>query len=653
MVLGDDKQSVVLVIAAAGTIGLFAHDWYAGKRLYSIHKWTLVAWLGLFVCLFISTLTSLSVGFSVWEIIKYIVAFLLFVYFSNKKAPHLYTRLLEDMALASIALLVVSYAFELSPLLQSMIPKMNLLYKSYGHSHVVNLLVFTLPYFIWQAKKTKSIPSVLALAFISVGFVTSYARGAFALLVLIAAAVAYRYGMTDHHSKGNKPRSQTAIAIVVLLGVFFATSAGMSWLQRNTTSQTTQKTSIFESRVGYWKQAALSIRDRPLFGQGPGTFFLVSKKYQDEQNRYSWFAHSYPAQIAVELGLIGLIFPAILLYFTLWKNLRFIMVKNETDWKRQALIFGAAITLLYSFIEMNLDFTVVWVVFWIFLGSVNQIQEQPENERKEYVVVSTSTPLCILGLFYFSAVAAAALQLREDGIKKAIILAPHDAGIAKKYLDYISNTESAPNTIINAIYFFHNHNSEVLAKLAKIHPDADSYTYYMHKAVQNDPRNRLLIESYVSEISKKNIPARIHDVARLLIANISINKQTDGRYLDTNWNNVRECFNKSTLVWADPPYTDTYEAKSLYFASLCLLKSKKINEAKELLKIAVNSRPAWSNIYIDYAAVVWWNGKDKLEAEKSINLCKENMNARDHCSQFEHNTFQQTSIYDPSVVLIQ
>lgn len=652
LILGDEKQSVSLIVASAGTIGLFVYDWYVGKRVYKIQESIHIAWLGLFVSLSASTLATLSLGFSIWEIIRYIIAFLLFIYFSNRSAPQLYARILGEMATASLALLAVSYAFEISPFLQSMIPKMNLLYKSYGHSHVVDLLVFTLPFIAWRAIKEKSILSIVAFAFISIGFITSYARGVLLLLALAAAISVYRKLKTHHFNRSKLLTMVMFMMGTVFMGVFFVISPGLPWVPTTIISPPSQKTPIYESRINYWKQAALSVRDRPVFGQGPGTFSLVSKKYQDEQSRYSWFAHSYPIQTAVELGVIGLICTTILFYLTLWKKMRIFMARAAIDWKKQSLILGTVITLLYGFIEMNLDFTVVWLVFWIFLGLVNQPQEQLAVGGKKYREISVIIPLLILGIFYASAVAAAAAQIRTNGIKTAIILAPHDAGIAKKYLEHISDKKNTPSIIMDTIFLFHKHDPEVLAKLAKAQEDTHMYSYYMDKAMQSDPRNRLLIESYVSEISKKNIPTGIHTVARRLVANISTNKEADIRYLDAHWNSMQECFNKSTLLWADPPYTDTYEAKSLYFASLCLVKSQKIHEATELLKIAVSSLPAWSNIYIDYAAVVWWNGKDKYAAEKIIDLCKENKDARAHCSQFDTNAFQRTSVYDTGVNLI-
>lgn len=654
LLLGDDKQSIVLITSSAGVIGLFAYDWYMGTRTYKMHNTILVSWFVVFAALCLSSLSALSVGFAVWDSIKYIIAFLLFIFFSNRKEHGLQSRFLRELSNWTVLVLAVSYAFEYFPLLQSTIPKMNLLYKSYGHSHVVNILVFTLPYLLMSTMKTKSLRTTGFLLFVLMGIITSYARG-LAVLLSASSVVFVFVGMKNRLPLKLDVGRLLHVCKILLLGGGLLISAMILYRQVSPiiTRPPLSKTTIFESRIGYWKQSILAIQDRPLFGSGPGSYYLVSKRYQDEQNRYSWFAHSYPLQTFVELGLVGFVCVAILLYVTITHGQQTI---GEADhhhpaWIKQSILFGAILSLGYSFIEMNLDFTVVWLIFWIFLGLLSQPRYHSDAKNTQNREISVVIPIIFLCIFYGCAVVAAALQLQPGGIKFALKLMPHDAGLAEKYLDYSTIEKNQPIYNTETIYLFHQHNSEILAKIANTTKEAQAYDYYMYKAIQNDPKNRSLIESYVTEVGKKNIPTGIFRVVRLLIMNISIDKKSDTKFIDDNWSRIQECFNEETLLWVDPPYTDTYEAKTLYFAALCLVKSKKIQEARSLLKIAVNSRPSWSNIYIDYAALIWWNGSDKQLAIESIEMCKNNKNARNHCSQFDQNLFLETSVYDVTVRL--
>ena len=61
-----------------------------------------------------------------------------------------------------------------------------------------------------------------------------------------------------------------------------------------------------DNRLEYWRQAIEAIKERPLFGSGPGTFYLLSRRLQSAPNSWSWFAHSFPLQTAAETGLVGL-----------------------------------------------------------------------------------------------------------------------------------------------------------------------------------------------------------------------------------------------------------------------------------------------------------------------------------------------------------
>ena len=61
-----------------------------------------------------------------------------------------------------------------------------------------------------------------------------------------------------------------------------------------------------DNRLEYWRQAIEAIKERPLFGSGPRTFYLLSRRLQSAPNSWSWFAHSFPLQTAAETGLVGL-----------------------------------------------------------------------------------------------------------------------------------------------------------------------------------------------------------------------------------------------------------------------------------------------------------------------------------------------------------
>lgn len=70
------------------------------------------------------------------------------------------------------------------------------------------------------------------------------------------------------------------------------------------------------SRYALWKRTARIIYDYPLTGTGSGTFYRISRAYeQDEQARYKYFAenaHNYYLQVAAELGV-----PALMLFLAI------------------------------------------------------------------------------------------------------------------------------------------------------------------------------------------------------------------------------------------------------------------------------------------------------------------------------------------------
>jgi O-antigen ligase len=117
-----------------------------------------------------------------------------------------------------------------------------------------------------------------------------------------------------------------------------------------------------DGRLRYWNQALSSIKERPLFGSGPGTFYLLSKRYQTAPNQYSWFAHNSIFQWTAELGIVGLSL-YISLFLSMFKEVRKSVSLNEFS-AINLLSFGVFLICLNSLYDYTFDFLVIWLIFW-------------------------------------------------------------------------------------------------------------------------------------------------------------------------------------------------------------------------------------------------------------------------------------------------
>ena len=140
------------------------------------------------------------------------------------------------------------------------------------------------------------------------------AAGAFALVPIVAALRQRSTPADDRAGHG------TWIAVVAVAAV--AATAGGVIADKGTGCQGDAS----HGRVGIWRAAVKTARDRPLQGYGSGTFLQASRAHQlEERPRPTRFAHNLVLEAWVELGIAGaaLVIPWIVATLALaWRTRR-------------------------------------------------------------------------------------------------------------------------------------------------------------------------------------------------------------------------------------------------------------------------------------------------------------------------------------------
>ncbi len=123
-------------------------------------------------------------------------------------------------------------------------------------------------------------------------------------------------------------------------------------------------------RVTVWQNSLRMIRDHPFFGVGPGAFGSAYYAYQTDPWLYSRYAHNHFLHIASELGIPGFIFFSSILVTALVLGIK--ERKNLTDEKRNPLFVGVVVglfaSLLHAFLDFDWSTIALFSVFWIFLS---------------------------------------------------------------------------------------------------------------------------------------------------------------------------------------------------------------------------------------------------------------------------------------------
>jgi O-antigen ligase len=113
------------------------------------------------------------------------------------------------------------------------------------------------------------------------------------------------------------------------------------------------------------------IKDYPVFGAGPGTFYVAFPRYRHE-NILTFFDHAHNdyAQFASESGLIGLTLLGLFVGLALGAALRAQWLRRDPLMRGMsfACIMGVTAILIHSWVDFNLQIPANAVLFMVLLA---------------------------------------------------------------------------------------------------------------------------------------------------------------------------------------------------------------------------------------------------------------------------------------------
>ncbi|MBU1326569.1 O-antigen ligase family protein [Patescibacteria group bacterium] len=601
--LGDGKQAAADTFFAGGMLSLWIVALYQKKKIRPIPAVAQLLWAAVFTAYAISTLFSDSIGYSISSIVRLSMGYLAYHLFYSLSSP----KTLRVFAVGAVVFVglaaLVAAAYAIFPSLAGGLPLMNLLYGNYGHNHLADLLVFIAPLIIYWYRDSPSPKTIIVfVAFVAaLGF--TFARGAW---ILIAAFFLFESVRRGHIKASRSPTFLAASVLLFGLSAAFLLIAivpaeqkqRLRWFGYGDLGRQILKTPpLNEGRLRYWSQAISAIKERPAFGSGPGTFYLQSKRLQNAPLSYSWFAHSFPLETIVELGILG----ALPLFFLLFHHGKEIVRGFGAGGSGQdarygtPLAIGAGLTLVYSAYEFNMNFLVVWVLFWstlgLLLGSVVKPDARPARSRSRTIFIC----LFVVGIYYSSCAVSLVFSKRAEA---AFLIAPHDADRALGLLEhYEKYNKTATSAQIKLIFFFHKKDASVIVAAARI-SKGDTKDQLYKEVLDIDPMNTACRQEYV----------------RFL-------------YIDNRWASLSQ-----ELVRRGARGLSESWARPLYQTGLAAVREGRYNDALPFWSVAVLASPSWSHPSIELASLMVWTG-DTGGAKSVLDICKKDKYANKHCEQ--------------------
>lgn len=638
--LGDGLQAPIDVVWAGVILALFLTYIFKNNNQVRPLSTTLYAFWGLIlVYCIIRTFFSDSAAYSITSTVRFIEAYLLFVLFysiASEKTARMFSFGIIVVATFS---LIISFFLILFPLWAQTIPLMNLLYATFGHNHLADMLVLATPLVAASNAPLKYRTKTFLLILFLAGLVLTFARGAWALITGYIIFVV----LTQKPDKTIK--IIFTIVFGIICGLFIATSLlfrfnqafpqsySNNWLYRQFI-----KPSVIDARQNYWTQSLQAIIERPLFGSGPGTFYLQSKRLEQGPNEWSWFAHSLPLQLLVELGVIGATPFFLLLFFVGRTLIHIIKNKNSNSQLQSPLAQGLCLTLLYSCVEFNLNFLVIWVLFWGGVGVLMGMQKPNAIQSQKLL---PTTLLIILGLYYVSFMGSYFVLSMGHNTMYAFFLAPYSVNRALDVLDKDKrNADIVSRQQIALVTFFHQQDPEVLFALGGVRSDQDntaSSTDYYRKAKDLDPFNETYQKQYFQTLvfggQTNLLGPYVRNWNALMVKQNNKNLESIDFSSSLLLGAYKDIFMKRAF---SVPKTREEISRVDYFLGLSFIKSNP-KMTRQFWVLSRDVAPEWSYYHVELASLETYVFNNESEAIHILTECQQYKYPAEDCRGYLRN----------------
>lgn len=228
----------------------------------------------------------------------------------------------------------------------------------------------------------------LSLCILVIALTTTHSRmgnTAFFSSLLVAGMIGI--ALSKHATRNTVVLLVSLVAIdLFIVGSWF----GVEKLAKRLEETTMSDVQVREEPAGY---TIPLIKDYPVFGAGPGSFYVTFPRYRPETivNFYD-YAHNDYAQITAESGLIGIGLLGSLVILTLGVALRAQWVRRDPLMRGMsfACIMGVTAILIHSWVDFNLQipanasfFMVLLALGWISLHLDRRGTDVPRRKSDE------------------------------------------------------------------------------------------------------------------------------------------------------------------------------------------------------------------------------------------------------------------------------
>lgn len=439
---GTNVAAEILILVLP--LPLFLLGLISGEVQFSkLSNWIIFSWLVFLFFTAVSIVGSVSQIFSIPAFFQLLAAFLFFNLFLSITGKESIKYSVGLIFVVALLLCFLGFYYLLPK--TGMPAAMNLVYATYGHSHLADYLLLVIPFalvlFLTAKEKKQKLLLGGLLAFYFLSFVLTFSRGAFLVLPPVVLLLIFLL----------KPRTATKKAVgwlfilvplglLLLILAFSLSSFGLEirlahprqWLVKQMV-----KPEFQAKRLDYWQQALRGFGARPLTGFGWGAFELVGFRFQQTPAGWSNFAHNFYLQVLAEAG----IFAFLSFLGFLFLSFRYIWQLVKKNRKNPFLLgsFGAILaSCLHSFLDYDWHFPAVFLTFLFLLASLLSLKKRKVGSQKWNKIYQWGLILLSLLVFVFGWTRMAGeYYFKRGDYQKALLFSPWPAGRARQFGDMV------------------------------------------------------------------------------------------------------------------------------------------------------------------------------------------------------------------------
>ncbi len=624
---GEAKQGIIELVWVIVTLMFFLfHSITAFRKKQPLripNTWSFL-FLAALISLLISTIYSASIAYSLSFILRTITAWCLFVLvYAVSKKPTSVSTYARGLFWLGTGIALGSILFRFLPTLAHAFPAMNLIFSHTGHNQGVYLLVTLFPIALHYAEH-RNIGIIRAIAYIlfPLAIMLCFSRGA----LLITGIYLLLVGPKKH------PAIRMIIGMCVgAVFLLFCTS-----FLPQTTQELIKKLPVEqmqflkskptgEARFSNWKQAIIGFAAHPLIGTGPNTYILTSMQYHQTPIDGASLAHNWYLQTLSEVGIIGSIPIAFILFFvirTLWHKRKEQKHDNKASWMTVGLIDSVFVALVYSCIEYNLDYFTLWILLWSTIGLL--LQQNKETKHTGIAGGITLICICVLSIYAGTNWYANTRLATIETATQRFFFQAYNLNQAERYIEY-KNSINQPltqleKTIILTLYRKQPDVLITLANAAHIIAPEERKQWY-ETAISFNPLNAYYYQTYVTFLYEQKNPTEMQAVFTLFINN--------AYHMTNPAPSSPIVFDPTIILYLTPDLFSQFSgtasfsevaSKTLYAIGLASLSTAP-TMTENLWTLAKDISPGWGLFHLELSSYYLYIGHDKLHAQQLLFAC--------------------------------